>query len=133
MIHVTLGLGCDRDASLDTLHEAVAQALHSVGLHWNMVSAVATIDKKRDEAAIQQLAARYSWPLLFFSAEVLSCVAVPSPSETVRRYMGTPTVAEAAALLAAETSVHNLILEKYKYQGRDGKHATVSIAKRTAT
>ena len=44
--------------------------------------------------------------------------------------MGTPAVAEAAALLAADVAMQDLLLEKYKYRGTDGKNATVSIAKR---
>jgi cobalt-precorrin 5A hydrolase len=55
-------------------------------------------------------------------------VPVPNPSETVRKYMGTPAVAEAAALLAAGVDMRALLLEKYKYRGEDGKNATVSIA-----
>jgi cobalt-precorrin 5A hydrolase len=42
--------------------------------------------------------------------------------------MGTPAVSEAAALLAAATTMDDLLLEKYKYLGEDGKNATVSIA-----
>ncbi|BBA33947.1 putative cobalamin (Vitamin B12) biosynthesis CbiG protein, truncated [Methylocaldum marinum] len=46
--------------------------------------------------------------------------------ETVRKYMGTPAVAEAAALLASRGE---LVVEKHKYRGPDGKNATVSIAR----
>jgi cobalt-precorrin 5A hydrolase len=42
--------------------------------------------------------------------------------------MGTPSVAEAAALLAARTSASELLVEKFKHKGADGRNATVSIA-----
>ena len=42
--------------------------------------------------------------------------------------MGTPAVAEAAALLAANGRMEDLVLEKFKFRGPDGKNATVSIA-----
>ncbi|MEW6039284.1 MAG: cobalamin biosynthesis protein [Pseudomonadota bacterium] len=125
MRQVILGLGCDRGAALETLQTAVEEALALAGLNGDAVAGLATIDKKRDEDAILRLAARHGWPLRFYTAEELARVPVPNPSETVRRYMGTPAVAEAAALLAASG---DLLLEKHKYRGADGKNATVSIA-----
>lgn len=132
MRRVIVGLGCDRDAAIGTVRAAVDQALALAGLESTAVDAVATIDRKRDEGAILALAAERGWTLHFFSAAALAVVAVPSPSETVRRYMGTPSVAEAAALLAAGTGIEALVLEKHKHRGADGKHATVSIARRTS-
>lgn len=132
MSGVIIGLGCDRHASLDTVRGAVDQALALAGVDPAAVIAVATIDKKSDEAAIVALAVERGWALHFFGAEALACVAVPSPSETVRRYMGTPSVAEAAALLAAGAGMDALILEKHKHRGGDGRHATVSITRRTS-
>ncbi len=127
-MRVMLGLGCDRDTSLATLQTAVDQAMALAGLQVTAVAGAATIDKKYDENAILQLAAAHGWPLRFFSAEQLAQVEVPNPSETVRKYMGTPAVAEAAALLAAGATMQDLRLEKHKYRGPDGKNATVSIA-----
>ncbi|WP_150047589.1 precorrin-3B C(17)-methyltransferase [Methylomonas rhizoryzae] len=124
-----LGLGCDRDTAPATLATAVEQALALAGLDYDSVAAVATIEQKRDETAILQLAAAHAWPLHYYGAEQLAQVQVPNPSETVRHYMGTPAVAEAAALLAAQADVSGLILEKHKFRGSDGKHATVSIAR----
>jgi len=127
-MRVALGLGCERGASLATVEAAIAEALARADMGRSAVCRLATIDRKRDEAAILALAARYGWPLHLFSAAELSAVPVRSPSETVRRRMGTPAVAEAAALLAAETDLRGLVLEKHKHKGRDGKNATVAIA-----
>ena len=128
-MRVFLGLGCDRNTSLTTLKTAVTQALTLAGLTENAVMGIATIDKKNDEAAILQLAAEKNWALHFFTAAQLAQVEVPNPSETVLKYMGTPAVAEAAALLAAGVKMDELLLEKHKYRGDDGKNATVSIAR----
>lgn len=128
MTQVVIGLGCDRGTALQTLTEALDRALAEAGLDRTSVVAAATIDKKNDEAAILALAEQHGWPLHFYPAEALARVEVPSPSEVVLRYMGTPAVAEAAALLAAGTHMGDLLLEKLKYRGADGKHATVSIA-----
>ena len=51
---------------------------------------------------------------------------------TVLKYMGIPAVSEAAALLAVAPG-GRLLLEKFKYQGSDGKNATLSIAERMNT
>jgi cobalt-precorrin 5A hydrolase len=125
---VVLGLGCDRNTSLLTLQTAVSQALEAANISMSEVSAVATIDKKNDEHCMLQLVEDYGWSIHFFSAQALSEVTVPNPSAVVLKYMGTPAVSEAAALLAAKTTMNDLILEKYKFLGDDGKNATVSIA-----
>ena len=128
-MQVVLGVGCDRNTSLTTLETAVNQALVTIQLNKNNVASVATIDKKSDEQAILQLTKKNEWPLHFFTAEQLAKVPVPNPSEVVLKYMGTPTVSEAAAILAADVTMQDLLLEKYKYLGKDGKNATVSIVK----
>lgn len=126
---LVLGIGCDRGASQQTLESAIDQALALVDQPHSAVTALATIDQKSDEEALLALAAQHGWPLHFYSAGELATVTVPNPSETVRKYMGTPAVAEAAAMLAARGGVENLILEKHKYRGSDGKNATVSIVR----
>lgn len=126
---VVLGIGCDRGISQHTLETAVDQALALIDHTRAIVSALATIDKKCDEEALLALAAQQGWPMHFYSAKQLSEVPVPNPSAVVEKYMGTPAVAEAAALLAAQTDCKDLILEKHKYRGNDNKNATVSIVR----
>jgi cobalt-precorrin 5A hydrolase len=123
---VAAGLGCDRGTPLATVEDALEQALRGVGLGLADVCVLASIEAKADEAAFLQLAAARGWPLRFFAASELATVAVPNPSETVRRHMGTPSVSEAAALLAARSDV--LLVEKFKLRGADGRNATVSLA-----
>lgn len=128
-MRVIVGVGCDRGTPLETLEAAVDQALALAGLGREAVRGLSTIDRKNDEACILTLAARADWPLQFFSVEELSRVQVPNPSATVMKYMGTPAVAEAAALLAAHAGLDALLVEKHKHRGMDGKNATVSIAR----
>jgi cobalt-precorrin 5A hydrolase len=126
---VFIGMGCDRNTSLVTLETALAQALQLAGLTPAVITAFASIDKKADEVALLVLAQQYGCPLYFYTAEQLASVPVPNPSEVVRHYMGTPAVAEAAALLAANTTLEHLLVEKHKYRGADDKNATVSIVR----
>ncbi len=125
---VVLGLGCDRHTALATVEEAIAQALATQELAHEQIVKFASIDKKQDEPAFKQLVAKYALPMQFYTAEQLAVVPVPSPSAVVLKYVGTPSVSEAAAILAASTDMSDLLVEKYKYRGADGKNATVSIA-----
>ena len=93
------------------------------------VGAVASIDLKADEAGLLEVAAGYGWTIRFYAAAELAQVVVPNPSETVRKHTGTPSVSEAAALLAAGADLTQLLIEKHKVRGPDGRHATVSIAR----
>lgn len=60
---------------------------------------VATIDRRRDHPAVTGAAGDRS--IVAFSASLLGAVDVPDPSDVVDAAIGTPSVAEAAALLAA--------------------------------
>ena len=131
---VALGLGCDRGTPVATLATAIAGALAACGRTLADVGAVASIDLKADEPALAELAAAHCWTIRFYAAARLAAVAVPNPSETVRKYTGTPSVAEAAALLAAGSPgaaapPDRLLIEKHKLRGADGRNATVSIAR----
>lgn len=126
---IALGLGCDRGTPAATLARAVAEALAAAGAALEDVAAVASIDLKADEPAMAELARRHGWAIRFYPAAELAVVEVPNPSETVRRYTGTPSVSEAAALLAAGAGLRNLLVEKHRLRGEDGRNATVSVAR----
>ena len=126
---IALGLGCDRGTPATTLVWAVIDALVSCGATLADVAAVASIDLKADEPGLLELARWQGWTIRFYAAAELAVVPVPHPSETVRKYTGTPSVSEAAALLAAGAGMDRLIVEKLKYRGPDGRNATVSIAR----
>ena len=80
-----------------------------------------TIDVKEDEAFCAMLEDEYGDEVRFFSAEELSAVEVPNPSETVAKHVGTPSVCEAAAILGSKHG--KLIIPKVK-----GKNWTAALA-----
>ena len=128
-MRVVLGIGCDRGAAAATIEAAVAAALAEAGVAASAVAAVATLDLKRDEPGLQALVGRHGWPLYDYPAAELAAIAVPSPSETVRRHTGTPAVAEAAALRCAGAGIPALLVEKRRLRGEDGRSATASVAR----
>ncbi len=134
---LAVGIGCDRGTPLATLEAALDAALARLAVRRDAIRHLASITLKRDEAAIHELARRLGVPLSFYPAEALAAIPVPNPSEMVRRYTGTPSVAEAAALLAAGwmpsrlaeyAGFPMLAVEKERVQGSDGKNATVALA-----
>ena len=133
-LEIAVGLGCDRGTPLATLQQALDEALALAGACMADVVAAASIDLKADEPGLLALAALHGWPMTFYTPAQLATVPVPNPSETVRRHTGSPSVSEAAALLAASAAGQvlpgtALLVEKHKYKGADGRNATVSLAR----
>ncbi|MBL8416194.1 MAG: cobalamin biosynthesis protein [Propionivibrio sp.] len=126
---LALGLGCDRGTPAVTVERAIAEALAACGAVLADVQAVASIDLKADEPGLAVVAEQNGWAIRFYAAAELAAIAVPNPSETVRQYTGTPSVSEAAALLVGGAEKTQLIIEKHKLRGPDGRNVTVSIAR----
>jgi cobalt-precorrin 5A hydrolase len=64
---------------------------------------LATLDARAAEPGLVGAAAARGWPLIGHPAAALAAVPVPSPSARVAAAVGTPSVAEAAALLDGGT------------------------------
>jgi cobalamin biosynthesis protein CbiG len=118
------GLGCSSGASEAELEALLRRALAERGLALAGVGLLATIDRKLTEPGLLALAARLGLRLVGFSAAELAAVEVPNPSELVRRTVGTASVAEAAARLAA--GGQPLLVPK-----RTSPMATVALARST--
>ena len=125
-----LGIGCERDTSLPVLERLVAEGLEQQGLAREAVAGLASIDRKGDEPALLALAEQRGWPLRLYDAPTLAAVTVPHPSEAVAREMGTPSVAEAAALQAASQAggPARLLVEKRIERAGAGERGAATLA-----
>ncbi len=104
--------------------EAVWSTLRTAVSDLSQISAFATVDRRRDEPGLLAVVREHGAPLHCYPAADLDAVDVPHPSEPVRRYVGTRSVAEAAALLAArDLGGGSLIVPKLR-----GEHVTVAVA-----
>ncbi len=105
------GMGCERGVDAAEAIDLLQTVLHENGLAAQSLAAIATIDLKSDETALNAVAAHFNVPLRLFSAEELAEEAdrLPNPSEIVRAEVGTPGVAEAAAIKAG-----SLLVPKHK-------------------
>lgn len=104
---LVVGVGASRGAPADEIEQLVRGALAQAGLSAASVRAVATADVKADEGGIVETARRLAVPLVTWPAPQLAEVEVPHPSEVVRAAVGTPSVAEAAALLGDRPDLVN--------------------------
>ena len=124
-----LGIGCERHTSLELLERLVQTQLQQLGLASEAVAGLASIDRKADEVALVQLAEQRGWPVRWFDAHTLAAVPVPNPSAAVQAEMGTASVAEAAALLAAGPGGQLLAPKRIEArQGEERGAATLAIA-----
>ena len=98
---LVVGVGASRGADPEALWELVAGRPGRGGGGTGAVGEVVTLDRKAAEPAIVALGQRLGVAVRTFDAAALGRVAVPNPSAVVAGAVGTPSVAEAAALLAA--------------------------------
>ncbi|MGJ3244889.1 MAG: precorrin-3B C(17)-methyltransferase [Elainellaceae cyanobacterium] len=123
-----VGVGCERGTSRRVIETAVQDVCASHQLADDAIAGIATLDLKADESGILDLCRDRQWPLRCFSADDLQAIPVPTPSSVVNQEVGTPSVAEASAILAAQTP-ESLIVPKciVRLDGQPGA-ATVAIA-----
>lgn len=117
---LVVGVGTSTDAPGDEVAELVRGSLAEARLSPSSVTELATIDRRRDHPAITGL----GLPVTTFPADDLASVDTPNPSTAARDAVGTPSVCEAAALLAAGPG-SILVVEK-----QISAAATVAVARR---
>lgn len=96
-----MGIGCKRGTSKRLIEQAVRAVFRAHNLSEDAIVGLATINTKADEAGLIEFCRDRELPLRCFPAEALRSVAIPNPSRTIETAIGTPSVAEAAALLAS--------------------------------
>ncbi len=113
------GLGCSSDATAEEVEEALSVSLERAHLSRHSLAMIATIEKRANHDALGAL----GLPVTAYEAGRLAAVPVPSPSQAVADAVGTPSVSEAAALLASAGGA--LVLPKQVFP-----KVTVAIARR---
>ncbi|WP_329498929.1 cobalamin biosynthesis protein [Kitasatospora herbaricolor] len=122
---LVIGVGAGRAAGEQEVSRLVLAALAETGLSRHAVAQISTLESRTEHPAIRRAALVLGVPVVGHSAEELAAVRVPHPSRTAELAVGTPSVAEAAALLDAPGG--ELVVPK-----RKSAAATVAVARRTA-
>jgi cobalt-precorrin 5A hydrolase/precorrin-3B C17-methyltransferase len=116
---IVAGIGASTSPPAEEVSTLLGEALAHAGLSRLSLRAVATIDRRATEVALTSL----GLPIHSYRSAELATVDVPNPSAAVSSAVGTPSVAEAAALRAAGPGA-TLVVEK-----RRSAHATVALAR----
>ncbi|WP_199307193.1 cobalamin biosynthesis protein [Alkalinema sp. FACHB-956] len=135
-----VGIGCQRATPRSVIEAGLQRVFQENHLAEGAIAGLATIDLKADEGGLIELASARSYPVQYFAAEQLQQVPIPVPSDIVATQVGTPSVAAAAALLAAQLSadstqpsvgstinIANLLVKKRVFR-QDGQPGAVTIA-----
>lgn len=96
-----VGIGCKRGTSWELIDGAIEQVFRENQLVPSAIAGIATIDTKASEVGLIEFCHLRNLPLKTFSAQMLRSVCVPNPATITDQKVGTPSVAEAAAILAA--------------------------------
>jgi cobalt-precorrin 5A hydrolase / precorrin-3B C17-methyltransferase len=118
---LVVGVGASSGVSEEEVAALIDEALADASLSAASVAEVATVEAKASEPGIVRVAGRRGWPVVGYPAGRLAVLPVPNPSHAVLAAVGTPSVAEAAALASAD----ELVAPK-----RKSAMATVAIARR---
>jgi len=125
---VHVGLGLARQAGpVDKVLDEVFKCLSDNGICKEAIASISSADIKKDEPVVKALDGEFKtrfnmdFGMRFYTAEQLSTVSVPTPSETVEKCVGTPSVSEASAIISSGNP--ELLLEKKK-----GSNWTVAAA-----
>lgn len=97
-----LGVGCKKNVSSQVLEDALAAFLTGAGICEQAISAVASIDLKKEEPGLVAFCAAHGWPLKTYTAEQLRAVEGRfTPSAFVQGVTGVDNVCERSAVLAS--------------------------------
>ena len=116
---LTVGIGCERGTSVEEVSDLIKSTFETHNLSTKSIAVFASIELKEDEAALSALG-----NVVYFSAAELKAQSprIATPSRYVADTVGTPSVAEAAALAAAGDEA-TLIVPKTK-----SRRTTIAIA-----
>ena len=128
-----VGIGCQKGISQRLIKTATQKVFQEYQLIYSEIAGIVTIDKKASEIGLLEFCKLEKLPLKTFSAELLNNVFVPNPNNTITKLMGTSSVAEASAILAAlEMTFAEITLlvpkQIFRLPGEAGA-VTVAVAK----
>ncbi len=93
---VVVGIGMREGTSTEVILAAIVEVCAE-----KHVTCLTTVDKRASEPGLISAASTLGVDIVSYTAAELAAVDVPNPAEHSLRTLGTPSVAEAAALLAS--------------------------------
>ena len=120
-----LGIGCKKDKDFEEILIFLSECLKEAGIDFNNLYAIASIDLKKDEKALNMLARYLKIPFVSFTADELNAVKGDfSSSDFVKETTGVDNICERACVSASGDN------GKLVYKKKAGNGVTVALAKR---
>jgi len=119
---LVIGIGLHWDTTKETIKEGIEFCLDKFNLSSKSIAKLVSIKKPEDVQGLIDLGIDMKIPVEYVNREDLAEITAPNPSETVKRFEGTASVSEAAAI---KVSNGKLIVEKQKFP----PNLTIAIAR----
>ena len=119
---LVVGIGLHWDTTKETIKEGIEDCMKKFNLSPKSIAKLVSIKKPQDVQGLIDLGVEMNLPVEYVNREDLAEITAPNPSETVKKFEGTASVSEAAAI---KISKGELIVEKQKFP----PNLTIAIAR----
>ncbi|MBS1268073.1 MAG: hypothetical protein MAG458_00791 [Nitrosopumilus sp.] len=117
-----IGIGLHWDTTKEGIKEGIEDCMKKFNLSPKSIAKLVSIKKPQDVQGLIDLGIEMNIPVEYVNREDLAEINAPNPSETVKKFEGTASVSEAAAI---KISKGELIVEKQKFP----PNLTIAIAR----
>ena len=122
----SLGIGCRKQCDPEGVGRYISEKMKEAYLSSDSVAHICTIDMKKDEPLIKELAEYFNADVRVYTAEELKEIEVPNPSEKAFEVTGVYSVAESCALKSSKSMF--LLIDKQKGHIHEGADFTFAVA-----
>ena len=119
---LVVGIGLHWDTTKETIKEGIEDCMKKFNLSPKSIAKLVSIKKPQDVQGLIDVGIEMNLPVEYVNREDLAEITAPNPSETVKKFEGTASVSEAAAI---KISKGELIVEKQKFP----PNLTIAIAR----
>jgi cobalt-precorrin 5A hydrolase len=109
---LVVGIGLHRDTSKEVIENGILTVLKDNGLSFKSIRNISSITKEEKIKGLEEFCLKHKIPIEFYNKGKLGQVQVPSPSKTVQKFEGIPSVSEASSILSSNGE---LIVPKQKF------------------
>jgi cobalamin biosynthesis protein CbiG len=123
-----VGIGCQLGVPKFAIQQAIESVFADHALDLATIAGLATLDRKANEVGLVAYCQELDLFLKTYAPERLNSVTIAGSSQLVSILVGTASVAEAAALCAAQTEILLVPKQKFRLDAVSGA-VTIAIAR----
>ncbi len=109
---LVVGIGLHVGTSKEKIQTSLQDVFEKNNLSLKSIAKLVSIKKPQDVKGLTELGAEMNIPIEYYQKEDLAGMNIPNPSDTVKKFEGTPSVSEASALLGSKG---DLVVQKQKF------------------